>query len=67
MIKVNEKEMEWHSGLSFADLFVFLGYRIKNPPVVVRVTGKIIKKNDRKNYVIKDNAAIDVIKTLYGG
>ena len=67
MITVNNKKMEWRQDLSFDDIFTFLGYRIKNPHVVIRVNGRIVKRAARNSFKIPDNAKIDVIKALYGG
>lgn len=67
MIRVNGKELEWHEGLAFEDLYQALGYTIKTPRVIIRVNGETVKKNQRDGFAIPDNADIEIINALCGG
>jgi thiamine biosynthesis protein ThiS len=67
MIRVNEKLMDWQEGLSFDLLLRRLGYTIKNPPILVRVNGQLVKKTEREDFVIPDGAVIEIKTILRGG
>ena len=67
MVRVNGREMEWHPGLEFQEIYSFLGYTIHSPLVIVRVNGKLVKKTDREGFEIPDNGAVSVLNILRGG
>lgn len=67
MILVNEKKMQWHKGITFQEIYAFLGYTISRPPVLVKVNGHTIQRNERDSYSIPDGAEITVTGTLRGG
>lgn len=67
MITVNGKRMEWHEGITFEEIYRFLGYTISNPPVLVKVDGNTIRKGERESFKIPDGAEITVAGTLRGG
>ena len=67
MIQVNGKEMAWHEGINFQEIYAFLGYTISRPPVLVKVNGRTVRRKDRDSYSIPDGAEISVTGTLRGG
>ena len=67
MILVNGKRMEWHMGLTFPEIYSFLGYTISSPPVLVKVNGHTVKRKEREGFTIPDGAEITVTGTLRGG
>jgi thiamine biosynthesis protein ThiS len=67
MIRVNGKKMEWRDNLTFDEIYRFLGYNLKKPLVVIKVNGKIVKKNERGGFKIPDGAKIEVKNILKGG
>ena len=67
MITVNGKQLEWHSRITFQELYTGIGYTLKNPRVITRVNGVNIGKNERSGYSIPDGAVIEIINTLCGG
>lgn len=67
MITVNELKMEWKEGLTLQDLYQFLGYRLKNPMVLVTVDGVKLGKEEMASYIVKDGSVIEVVSFLRGG
>lgn len=67
MLKVNGKNVEWKSDITFSEVYKAIGYTISNPRVIVRVNGETIARAERKDFKIPDSAAIDVVNTLCGG
>lgn len=67
MIKVNAKSLAWTPEITFSDIYRQIGYTISNPRVIVRVNGKTVPKNERKDYRIPDLSEIEIINTLCGG
>ena len=67
MIYVNGKKMDWHRRIKFSEIFTFLGYTISKPLVITRVNGKLVRKQERKDYLIPDNSVIEVLNLLRGG
>lgn len=67
MITVNGKPMEWKEGLTFPEIYTFLGYTIKSPKVLTKVNGDIVQRSQREGYNIPDGADIEVVNILCGG
>lgn len=67
MILVNGKEITWHEGITFQELYAFLGYTIARPPVLVKVNGHTVRRKERDEYPIPDGAEVSVTGTLRGG
>ena len=67
MITVNDKVMPWEEGLSFAEIYEFLGYTLKEPVVTVKVNGEIIPREKRAGFSIPDGSIIEIVNVLRGG
>lgn len=67
MLNVNDKSMEWHADITFAEILANLGYSISRPRVILRVDGVTIPKNERGIYKFSDGSSIKVVNTLCGG
>ncbi len=59
--------MEWKNGLTFGEIFRFLGYTLSDPIVAVKVNGTLVPKNERAGYSIPDGGEIEVLNILRGG
>ncbi len=59
--------MPWHEGITFREIYAFLGYTISRPPVLVKVNGHTVRRKERDEYSIPDGAEITVTGTLRGG
>ncbi|MBN2051176.1 MAG: sulfur carrier protein ThiS [Spirochaetales bacterium] len=64
---MNGKPMEWREGLTFQDIYSFLGYTIRSPKVITRVNNQVIQRNERDGFTLPDEAEVEVVNILCGG
>ena len=67
MIHVNEKSFDWFKNMSVYDLFTVMGYKLKNPAVLLTVDDTIIRRSQWDVFHIPENAKITVLNLLRGG
>jgi len=67
MIRVNDKEMNWHDDMSLFEVFRFLGYKLKIPVVLVQVNGQVVKKSRWEEYRVPEGAVIKIYNMVCGG
>ncbi len=67
MMKVNDKSFNWTKNMSVYDLFTVMGYKLKNPAVLLTVDGTIIRRSEWNVFHIPENAKITVLNLLRGG
>ena len=67
MITVNGKSMEWREGLTFPEIYEFLGYPGKSPKVLIKVNGEIVLRSKWRGYAIPDGSVIEVVDIHCGG
>jgi len=65
MIKVNGREIEFLENESVRELLDRMKYTFPN--IVVKINGKLVKRNDFKSTIIPDNSKIDAIHMISGG
>jgi thiamine biosynthesis protein ThiS len=65
MITVNKQEHEWHDGMTIQSLLEEKNFTF--PRIVVKVNGKLIKKQQYSSYTIEDGDRIDAIHMIGGG
>jgi len=67
MLKVNDKDYEWHTDMTVYNLFTTMGYTIKKPPVLITVNNELVSRAEWDNYIIPENSIIAVANLLRGG
>ena len=67
MLKVNDKIYDWHANMTVYNLFIYMGYTLKKPSVLIKVNNKVLKRTDWDNFQIPENAEISVVNLLKGG
>jgi len=67
MIRVNDREMNWHDDMSLFEVFQFLEYKLKVPVVLVHVNGQMVKKSLWQEYRVADNVVIKIYNIVCGG
>lgn len=67
MITVNGKSMEWREGLTFPEIYKFLGYPGTSPKVLIKVNGEIVFRSKWSGYTIPDGSVIEVVDIRCGG
>ncbi|KGK89619.1 thiamine biosynthesis protein ThiS [Desulfosporosinus sp. HMP52] len=65
MIKLNNRDCEWHEGLTVEDLLKQKNFTY--PRIVVSVNTKIIQKEDYASTVINDGDNVEAIHLMAGG
>lgn len=65
MIEVNGKSVEYTSGLTVAALLEQLGFVF--PMLVIKVNGKLIKRESYEQTPIQDGDRVQVIHLISGG
>ncbi|RLC50540.1 MAG: thiamine biosynthesis protein ThiS [Candidatus Cloacimonadota bacterium] len=64
-ILVNGREMEWEENLTIDEILKRNKFSFKM--LVVKVNGKLIKKEEYKSFVVPPNADVKVIHLISGG
>ena len=67
MLKVNDKDYEWHKNMTVYNLFTNMGYTLKKPSVLLKINNEVVKRTDWDNFIIPANAEISVVNLLRGG
>ena len=67
MLKVNDKDYEWHTNMTVYNIFSKMGYTLKKPSVLLKINHEVVKRTDWDNFIIPENAEISVINLLRGG
>jgi sulfur carrier protein len=65
MIMVNNREAEWHEGLTVRGVMEMHNYT--SPKVVVKVNGDLVRKEEWDTFVINDGDDVKVIHLIGGG
>jgi sulfur carrier protein len=65
MIVVNGERMEWHEGMTVADILKARNYVFRM--ISVQLNGRIVKRGTYADAVVPDGAAIEVIHMMSGG
>jgi len=65
MISVNGKNLEWREGLTVREMLKEMGYNF--PMIVVKVNGKVVKRENWDSHIIPDGAVVDAIHLISGG
>ena len=64
-ITVNENIVEWHENLTVTELLKIMKYTF--PMLIVKVDGKIVKKNQYGLFLVPEDADVKVIHLMSGG
>ena len=65
MIKVNNRDSEWYDGMTVRSLLGDKKYTFRM--IIVKVNGKVIKKNQYDTHPINDGDKVFVIHMISGG
>ena len=65
MITVNKHEHEWRDGMTIQSLLEEKNFTF--PRIVVKVNGKLVKKQNYSSYKIQNGDQIDAIHMIGGG
>jgi thiamine biosynthesis protein ThiS len=65
MIKVNGERSEWYPGKTVRDVIREKNYLF--PLLIVRISGKLIPRNNYDSTEIPDEATVDIIHLMSGG
>ena len=65
MIEVNGREVEYKENETVSELLYRMKYTFPN--IVVKINGKLVKKDDFKNTIVPDNSEIEAIHMISGG
>lgn len=65
MLLVNGREVSYEEGMTIEDLLEKCNYTF--PLIIVKVNGKLVKKEERSAYFIEDKDEIQVIHMMGGG
>jgi len=65
MITAKGKKMDWHEGLTVREVLDTLGYNF--PSVLVRINGRIIRRKGWDDYIVPDEADVEVRPIVAGG
>lgn len=65
MFLLNNRPEEWHDNLTIADLLIQKKFTFKL--LVIKINGKLIKKNEYQNAIIPESADVKVIHLMSGG
>jgi len=67
MLKVNDKDYEWHTNMTVYNLFINMGYTLKKPSVLIKVNNEVVQRTNWDNFIIPEDAEILVVNLLKGG
>ncbi len=65
MIQVNGREVEYKKNETVRELLKRMKYTFPN--IVVKINGKLVKRDDFENTIVPDNSKIDAIHMISGG
>ncbi len=66
MVIVNNKEkLEWHEGMTVQDVLDMMGYVY--PRITVSVNKQLVRREDYSNYLVPNNADVNVFHLAHGG
>lgn len=60
-----DTEISDYSEISVSDLLKYMNFVFPN--IVVKVNGKLVKKDNRTNFIISDGDKVDAIHMISGG
>jgi len=65
MIVVNGDRMDWHPGLTVAEILKIRNYIFRM--LVVQVNGELVKRGTYAEAIVPDGATVEVIHMISGG
>ena len=65
MITVNSTPMEWHDGMTVADILRIRNYIFRM--IAVTVNGELVKRGTYDKAAVPDGAEVEVIHMMSGG
>ena len=65
MIRVNDDPLDWHAGMTVAD--VLTARNFKFPMLIISIDGTFVAKADYRTTVIPDGADVKVVHLISGG
>ena len=65
MIVVNGNDIEWQDGMTVSSLLEHMNYTF--PLVVVKIDGKVVKKDKYDSTKVPDGSNVEVIHLISGG
>ena len=64
-IQVNNHKIEWKKKINITNILEIMNYTFKM--IVVKVNGKIVKKNEYDTFFVDENSDVKVIHLISGG
>ncbi len=65
MITVNGERMDWHPGMTVAEILKIRNYIFRM--LVIQVNGELVKRGTYDKAVVPDDAHVEVIHMISGG
>ena len=65
MITVNGQQMDWHPGMTVAEILKIRNYIFRM--LVIQVNGELVKRGTYDKAVVPDGANVEVIHMISGG
>lgn len=65
MITVNGNRIDWHEGITIREILQVMRYSFKL--LVIKVDGKLVKRDDYDSTTVPDEAEVLVIHLMSGG
>jgi len=65
MITVNGERMDWHEGMTVAEILKIRSYIFRM--LVIQVNGELVKRGTYDKAVVPDGADVEVIHMISGG
>ncbi|MEF3694001.1 MAG: sulfur carrier protein ThiS [Candidatus Cloacimonadota bacterium] len=65
MITVNGNRIDWHEGMTIREILQVMRYSFKL--LVIKVDGKLVKRDDYDSTTVPDEAEVLVIHLMSGG
>jgi sulfur carrier protein len=65
MITVNSEPMDWHPGMTVAEILKIRNYIFRM--LVIQVNGELVKRGTYDRAIVPDGANVEVIHMISGG